>query len=181
MNNSIKKYEDLKLKWNIEKYVSLFIIYSFIGWIVEVTWILFATKRFVNSGLLNLPLIPIYGIGAVLISIIFKEKDNIILIMIGGGIVATSLELISSYLLEFVFNKSFWSYDSFRFNMDGRISLLTSVLFSIASLIIVKFSNPIIERKLRRYKYNNKFELFLTIILMIIMVDFIYSSYILLK
>lgn len=176
-----KSLEEFKIKWNIEKYSSLFLIYSFIGWILEVTWILFTTKRLVNSGFLNLPLIPIYGIGAVLISIIFKEDDNPLLIIIGGGIVATILELVSSYLLEFVFNKSFWTYESFKFNFDGRISLITSILFSISSIIIVKYLNPVLERKIRRYKYNNKYELLLTIIFIIMMVDFIYSSYVLLK
>ena len=47
MNNKIETLSELKTKWRLEKYSSLFIIYSFIGWIIEVTWILFFFKKFV--------------------------------------------------------------------------------------------------------------------------------------
>ena len=181
MNNKIETLSELKTKWRLEKYSSLFIIYSFIGWIIEVTWILFFFKKFVNSGFLSLPLIPIYGFGAVLISMMFKEKDNIVLIALGGGLIATILELVSSYLLEFIFVRNFWSYSEFKYNFDGRISLITSLLFCIGSVLIVKILNPIIETKMRRYKYKSKLEVIIIIVLTLIIIDLIYNSYIILK
>lgn len=181
MNNRIETLSELNIKWKLEKYSALFIIYSFVGWIVEVTWILFFSKKFVNSGFLNLPIIPIYGFGAVLISMVFKEKDNMILIALGGGLIATLLELVSSFLLEMIFSRTFWSYSSFKYNLDGRISLLTSLLFCVGSILIVKILNPIIEKKIRRYKYKTKLEVIIIVIFTLIIIDFIYNSYIMLK
>ena len=63
-------------KWLLEKYVSYFFIYSFIGWVIEVIVMLFETKEFVNRGFLHLPLLPIYGFGAVLISVIYNDDDH---------------------------------------------------------------------------------------------------------
>ena len=39
-----------KQQWLLEKYVSYFFIYSFIGWVIEVIVLLFETKQFVNRG-----------------------------------------------------------------------------------------------------------------------------------
>ena len=41
-------------------YFLLFIIYSFIGWLIEVTCIKIITKRFSNRGFLIGPYCPIY-------------------------------------------------------------------------------------------------------------------------
>ena len=41
----------------------LFIIYSFIGWIIEIIDIYFETKKLVNRGFLIGPVCPIYGFG----------------------------------------------------------------------------------------------------------------------
>ena len=112
---------------------------------------------------------------------VFKEKDNIVLIALGGGLIATILELVSSYLLEFIFTRNFWSYSGFKYNFDGRISLITSLLFCIGSVLIVKIINPIIEKKIRRYKYKAKLEVIIIIVLTLIIIDFIYNSYIILK
>ena len=45
----------------IIEYFFYFIIYSFIGWLLEVVCKLFELKRFVNRGFLLGPLCPIYG------------------------------------------------------------------------------------------------------------------------
>ena len=70
METNNRNYE-----WLLEKYVSYFFIYSFIGWILEVIVVLFLEKRLVNRGFLMMPILPIYGFGAVLISIIFKNEN----------------------------------------------------------------------------------------------------------
>ena len=148
-------------KWLLEKYVSYFFIYSFIGWVIEVIVLLFETKQFVNRGFLHLPFLPIYGFGAVLISLIYKDDDHHwFVIGLVGGIIASGVELITSYLLEFIFNTSLWDYSAMKWNFQGRISLLSSLFFVIGAILIVKVINPVVERKLRRFKYNNRILIF---------------------
>lgn len=169
MEKNNRNYE-----WLLEKYVSYFFIYSFIGWILEVIVVLFLEKRLVNRGFLMMPILPIYGFGAVLISIIFKNENyywfNIALI---GGFIATSLELVSSYILKDIFNLNLWDYSKMRYNFQGRISLTTSLFFMIGSVLIVKILNPIFERKIRRYKYNIWFDFLLSVICIITFLDFV--------
>ena len=134
-------------RWLIEKYVSYFFIYSFIGWVIEVILFLFQTKEFVNRGFLHLPLLPIYGFGAVLISMVYKDDDyHWFGIALVGGLIASGIELITSYLLDFIFNIKLWDYGALRWNFQGRISLLSSILFMLGSVLIVKILNPVIER-----------------------------------
>ena len=44
-------------------YFLLFISYSFLGWLLEVTCKLIQYKRFINRGFLLGPVCPIYGYG----------------------------------------------------------------------------------------------------------------------
>ena len=163
-------------RWLLEKYVSYFFIYSFIGWIIEVTLFLFETKEFVNRGFLNLPILPIYGFGAVLISLVYKDDDHHwFMIALIGGLLASSLELITSYALESVFNTRLWDYSAIKFNFQGRISLLSTILFMFGAVLIVKVINPVIEKKLRRLKYNVRLEVVLIVLSILTLVDCITS------
>lgn len=163
-------------KWLYEKYVSYFFIYSFLGWIIEVTLFLFQTKDFVNRGFLHLPILPIYGFGAVLISLVYKDDDyHWFGIALVGGLIASGIELITSYFLEYVFKISLWDYGNLKWNFQGRISLLSSIMFMFGAVLIIKFLNPFIERKLRRFKYSLKLEILLGILSLVTLVDFVLS------
>ena len=169
--------QNSKQKWLLEKYVSYFFIYSFMGWIFEVIITLFQTMEFENRGYLVLPLLPVYGFGALLISLIFKNDDyQWIHVAVVGGIVATALEFVTSYGLEKILNIALWDYGSLKYNFQGRIALLSSIFFMIGAVFIVKVFNPIFERKLRRYKYSNKLEIILGILCVLTVIDFVYST-----
>lgn len=163
-------------QWLLEKYVSYFFIYSFVGWVLEVIIVLFQTKELENRGFLYLPILPIYGFGAIIISAIYKDDDhhwfNVALI---GGILATILELITSLLLENFLSIQLWNYSLMHWNYQGRISLASTLFFMIGSGLIIKIINPVIEKKLRRLKYNNIYEIILGILCFATFIDFVYS------
>ena len=46
-----------KQQWLLEKYVSYFFIYSFVGWVFEVIVTLFENQELVNRGYLTLPIL----------------------------------------------------------------------------------------------------------------------------
>ena len=176
VNNKNMEKSNTKQKWLLEKYVSYFFIYGFIGWFIELIIMLFDTHEIVNRGFLTLPILPIYGFGAVVISMIFKEDDyQWVFIAIVGGLIATAIELISSFLFKDILSIELWDYSGLKYNFQGRISLITSVGFMIASVILIKVTNPIIEKKLRRFKYNFMFEIILSSLCILTFVDFIKS------
>ena len=123
-----------------------------------------------------MPILPIYGFGAVLISLIYKDDDHHwFMVALVGGLVASGIELITSYLLESFFNTRLWDYSAIKFNFQGRISLLSTLLFMFGSVLIVKIINPVVERKLRRFKYNIKLEIVLIILSLITFGDCVIS------
>ena len=54
----------------ISKYFILFIIFSFIGWVYESIYSIVKKKRWEKRGFLYGPVCPIYGCGAIAISLV---------------------------------------------------------------------------------------------------------------
>ena len=52
---------------NIEIYLFYFFVYAVSGWIYETSYKSISTRRFMNSGFLAGPYVPVYGFGAVVI------------------------------------------------------------------------------------------------------------------
>lgn len=57
----------------LEIYVVLFIIYSILGWIMEVTLGIIQNQKFVNRGFLIGPYCPIYGVGGIAITLLLSN------------------------------------------------------------------------------------------------------------
>ncbi len=127
-------------------YVMLFFIYSFFGWICEVLYVgLITEKRFYNRGFLNLPLIPIYGFGSILITATLSDLSLRIGYQFLLVVIMTSiLEYLTSYLMESFFHLRWWDYSQRKFNINGRVCLRNSLLFGFGGLIVIHLSNYLI-------------------------------------
>ncbi len=126
-------------------YVLLFFIYSLWGWIVEVLHVgLISEKKFYNRGFLNLPIIPIYGFGSLFIITIFKYISlNIVANFIIIIILTSSLEYLTSLIMENLFHLKWWDYSKYKYQIHGRVCLRNSILFGIGGLLILKV-NPLV-------------------------------------
>ena len=121
----------------------IFIIYSFFGWLMEVTLTFIKEKKFVNRGFLIGPCCPIYGCGCLLlISLLGKFKDNIIILLILTILICSILEYFTSWILEKIFKLRWWDYSNQKFNINGRICLETMTPFTIIGVVVVKYVNP---------------------------------------
>ncbi len=115
-----------------------FVLYSVIGWICEVIFCSIPEKKFINRGFLNGPLCPIYGFGALIVIFFLTPfKDSIFLVFIFGLIFTSILEYFTSYAMEKLFHSKWWDYSNNRFNINGRVCLLNSVLFGIMSVFVM--------------------------------------------
>lgn len=119
-------------------------IYSIVGWIYETLLYSFNQKKFVNRGFLNGPYCPIYGFGALLDIIILGKVGNPLLLFILGAFVDCSLEYLTSFVMEKLFNARWWDYSDRRFNLNGRVCLLGAVVFGAFSVILIKLVHPFI-------------------------------------
>lgn len=120
-----------------------------------------------RRGLIYGPLNPVYGIGAVLFTLLTKQK-NIMLIFISGALLGGSFEYICSLIQEYIFGTISWDYSHKFLNIGGRTSLFYMVCWGILSVIFVKLIYPPFSNWIE--KFPVKFGNILTLILLALVV-----------
>lgn len=161
---------------NIKNLFLLFIIYSVIGWFIEVINSLIEEKKFVNRGFLIGPYCPIYGFGCVILTIIFyNDTNDIISIFLKSVFICSVLEYFTSYIMEKIFKYRWWDYSRNKFNINGRICLETMIPFGIGSCIVICFTNPTIFKMFDNISGTLTTIMAITLLL-IITIDFIAST-----
>ncbi len=127
----------------IKKYFALFIIYSFIGWLMEVILTLIKERKIINRGFLIGPYCPIYGTGCLLlITLLNKYKNDPLTLFIMTVLVCSILEYTTSYVMEKLFKARWWDYTRFKFNINGRICAETMIPFGILGVLVIYYLNP---------------------------------------
>lgn len=130
---------------NFYKLFLLFIVYSFLGWCMEVITMFVQKRKFINCGALIGPYCPIYGIAAILIIVLLNRfKGNPILLFFFSVIICSIVEYITSFLLEKILNIKWWDYSSIKFNLNGRICLKVSLLFGFLGIFFTYIATPVI-------------------------------------
>ena len=121
----------------------LFLLYSFVGWCIEVCYAAIRRKKFINRGFVSSPLCPIYGFGAVLFCLFLPElTGNLFFLFLGGMILATLLEYSTGMLMEKIFNKKLWDYSRIKFNLGGYVCLRYSLLWGLLAVLTMMYVNP---------------------------------------
>lgn len=128
---------------NIQMYYLLFMLYSFLGWCMEVICKLVTMRKFINRGFLIGPYCPIYGWGAISITILLKRyTSDPIALFVMSIVICSVIEYFTSYFMEKKYNARWWDYSNKKFNINGRICLETMIPFGILGVIIMYFINP---------------------------------------
>lgn len=123
-----------------------FLIYSFLGWALEVAYHVVSIGKVINRGFLNGPVCPIYGVGMIVILIALQPfTDNLILLYLGGILFATAIELFGGFILYKAFHMRWWDYSNEPFNLGGFICLKFSLAWGVCILFAVDMIHPIIE------------------------------------
>ncbi len=121
----------------------MFLIYSFLGWCLEVIYAAAGRKEFVNRGFLNGILCPVYGFAMVFMLVFMDSlKGTWFYLFLGCTIVGTVTELITGLALEKIFHLRLWNYSEKRFQAGGYICLTASLVWGVLGLLVVKFINP---------------------------------------
>lgn len=121
-------------------------IYSVIGWICEVIFCKIVHGKWTNRGFLSGPYCPIYGFGALFIILLLKPFiNNPLIIFILSILITTTLEYITSFSMEKIFNAKWWDYSNEPLNINGRVCIGTAIPFGILGLLLVYFIHPYID------------------------------------
>lgn len=174
----------LGFKDKLPKYVICFFLYSVIGWCYEVFLEVVVYKwGFSNRGVLFGPYTPVYGFGALtFIFLVYpliagKEvKRRVIMIPVVFFLcmgIATGIELVTSYLLEYTMGSWAWDYLSYPYNFQGRIALSPSVRFGLGGLLFLYVLQPLFDRLCTALK--DKARAVSVVILCVLLTDCVYS------
>jgi len=126
-------------------YFIMFLMYSIVGWCIEVMLTLINEKKFVDRGFLLGPYCPIYGYGMLLIVFLLKDyTDNILVLFILSMVICLSLEYVVSYFMELLFKARWWDYSNKKYNINGRICLEYGFLFGVGGTLIMYIVHPFI-------------------------------------
>ena len=128
-------------------WITFFFLYSFFGWIFESTYVSILKRRFVNRGFLRLPLLPLYGTGAVMMLwLSLPVKDSVVLVYLAGVVGATALEYVTGYVMEKLFKMKYWDYSNQPFNLHGYICLSSSVAWGFLTIFLTEvIHRPVAE------------------------------------
>lgn len=125
----------------------IFYIYSFIGWCAGAIANALRRRRFVNTGFLNIPLCPIYGIIGVAYCIFLPELTNkIFFLFLGGCAIAFIIIVVTSFILERAFNTKWWDYSKRRFQFQGYLSFIHLIFFGVSAVVCMCFINPLLVK-----------------------------------
>lgn len=120
-----------------------FIIYSFIGWIIEEIYSFIVIRKFKKEGFLIGPFKPMYGIAFTSL-IICNEVlgiDGISLVLL-CLLIPTTVEYISGYMFRHIFHKDYWDYSNFKHNLYGYVTIGFSLCWMVLSFIGVYIFQP---------------------------------------
>lgn len=124
----------------------LFLIWSFIGWAIEVCAHALKMGEYSNRGFLSMPLCPIYGCGVLIITIILKPFMDIPIVMfLFSSLICTAFELFVGVMMKLIFHNIWWDYSDEHFNFKGYICLKVSLLWGFGCLIVEYCAEPSIE------------------------------------
>ena len=122
-----------------------FLIYSCIGWCLEVIYAAVTTGNLINRGFLNGPVCPIYGFGMVIVLFALTPlSHSLLLLYLGGVLLPSALELVGGWALYKLYHTRWWDYSDYPFNIGGYICLEFSLLWGVGTLIVMKLVHPII-------------------------------------
>jgi uncharacterized membrane protein len=133
-------------KYTWYQWILFFYIYCFLGWVFESAYVSLRKRHFVNRGFLQLPLLPLYGTGAVMMLwLSLPLKDNLILVYLAGVLGATVLEYVTGWGMEQLFKIKYWDYSDQRFNFHGYICLSSSIAWGFLTILLTEVIHRPIE------------------------------------
>lgn len=159
------------IPYTFKQLVFFFLIYCFIGWIIESTWVSLHQKKFVNRGFMRGPFIPIYGSGAMVLLLVGTPLLKWpVAVFFGGMLAASILEYFTGAAMEAIFKVRYWDYSDKPFNINGHVCLFTSVCWGLLACAEDYFLHKPIE-KFSKYLTLKEMNLFVIVVSVYFIVD----------
>lgn len=149
--NMLEKVLSFFYLTDLYKLVLIFMIGSFIGYIVEMLYCYLKNGRFESrKGVIYGPFSPVYGFGAIVFTILLYrlEHFNAFIIFVVSAVVGAIFEYICSFVQEKTIGTISWQYNKTPLNLGGRTNGLYALYWGVLGLIFLRHTLPYIEIKI---------------------------------
>lgn len=159
-----------------------FFIFGFAGWCMEVILKYRQYHRFINRGFLTGPILPIYGFGVILITVVVGNlasvESGVVMTFAMSLVICGIVEYLTSFILEKIFHARWWDYSQKPMNLHGRVWIGNLVLFGLAGVAIIHIVNPVLFPALDRVALNVR-KAISVVLLAVLAADFVISYFVL--
>lgn len=156
-------------------YLTIFLTASVFGYFMEVFGMLLTTGKLVDRGFLNLPFLPIYGFGSVLLTLVLgQSRKSRLALFVASVFLCSAVEYFSGYVLDHAFGLQLWDYSGYSLNLDGYIAYWSSIGFGVGGMLVVGYVSPALDLFISRRRLTN-LRIVLWPLVLIVLVSFLDS------
>lgn len=163
---------------NFYKMFWIFFIGCFAGVFIETLWCIIKNGTYESrTALILLPLNPVYGFGALLMTLCFikfHSSPNYI-VFCGCMVVGGTFEYLCSLFQEITFGTISWSYSKDALGIFGRTSLVYCIFWGLLGLIWIRYIYPHLSTAIERMP--DKIGIYITYLILIVLIfDIIFTT-----
>ncbi len=135
-------------------YLNYFFVFSILGHFIE--GFFYSDGQ---SGILSGYWTPIYGLGVIVIIIVYQaikgfiedsKLKKFISIFLIGAVLISALEYVGGIIIETLFHMVFWDYSDMKFNIGKYTSLEMASIWGIASVILIYLIKPLLDKIIKK-------------------------------
>lgn len=119
--------------------------YSFLGWVVEVTYYAVVRRRFLNRGFTSLPLILSYGVTFDLLIIVLPTlQGNHVLALIATLVISSVVDSVFDWVTRLLSKKIRWEAERERLFSGSGSGILVSIAIAAALYLVYLVVHPLL-------------------------------------
>lgn len=135
----------------------IFVLGCVVGVVIETIYHFILFGGYENrTGMLYGPFSPIYGFGAVLMTVALNRfyKKSFILIFFLTAVIGGAFEYAVSWFMEFAFGIVAWDYTGTFLSLDGRTNFMYMVMWGVLGCIWIKLLLPYVLKLINLIPWN---------------------------
>lgn len=127
------------------EYFFYFMVYSFMGWVLEGSYNLYSLGTFRKEGFLKGPFKPMYGCAPLLLLAAKDLQLPVPLLLVLALIIPSAVEYASGWLLKAAFHRQWWDYKELPYQLHGHVCLKFSLYWWGLATACIYLLQPVME------------------------------------
>lgn len=164
--------------YSLPSLAALFFIFAMFGWVWELFFYYVQQGKIINRGVLHGPWLPIYGVGGLIVLIfLFVLRRRPVLHLIATVVLCGVVEYFGGWALEMIFDKKWWDYSGYFFNIDGRVCAEGLFVFGAAGMAFIYVLAPLLDNMIRKAQQKILIPVE-AVLLVFFIIDVVFSAFV---